>query len=45
LRYLGSGGFADVFLARRKKSMKLFAIKRINKAKIIEKNLKRYVYA
>ncbi len=34
-----------MFLARKKKSSKLFAIKRINKSKIIESNLKRYVYA
>ena len=31
LRFVGAGGFADVFLARRKKSSKLFAIKKISK--------------
>ena len=35
LRFVGAGGFADVFLARRKKSSRLLAIKRINKSKII----------
>ena len=34
-----------MFLARRKKSSRLFALKRINKSKILENNLKRYVYA
>jgi protein-serine/threonine kinase len=45
LRFVGAGGFADVFLARRKKSSKLFAIKKISKEKIIQNNLKRYVYS
>jgi serine/threonine protein kinase len=45
LRFVGSGGFAEVFLARKKKSSKLFAIKKINKSKILENNLKRYVYS
>lgn len=43
LRKLGSGSFADVFLVRRKQSSSLYALKKIDKKKIIENHLKAYI--
>jgi len=45
IRQLGSGSFGTVFLIRKKKSSKLFALKRMSKKLIIENRLKKYAFA
>ena len=45
IRQLGSGTFGTVFLIRKKKSSKLFALKRLSKKLIIENKMKKYAYA
>jgi protein-serine/threonine kinase len=45
IRQLGSGNFGTVFLIRKKKSSKLFALKRLSKKLVIENKMKKYAYA
>jgi serine/threonine kinase 38 len=42
---LGQGAFAEVFLARKKRSSVLLALKVIDKVRIVEDSLKKYIYA
>ena len=43
LRLLGQGGYAKVFLVRKKATGKLFAMKVMRKDFIIEANMKEYI--
>lgn len=45
LRKVGSGSFGEVFLVRQKHSSRLFAMKRIDKRRIIDNNLEAYLRA
>jgi serine/threonine protein kinase len=45
LKKLGNGAFGQVYLVRRKRSSALFALKEMDKARIAEEGLRRYVDA
>ena len=45
IKKIGEGTFGQVYLARRKNSSKLVAIKALPKYKIIKEKLQKYVYA
>lgn len=45
LRKIGSGAFGKVYLVRKKRSNKLFALKEMEKGRIAQEGLRRYVDA
>ena len=45
IRKVGEGSFGEIYLARKKNSSKLFAIKTLMKNKIKKQKLEKYVYS